>query len=96
MGKKTFLSERLKLFRVLILDRLSTWGTLDNPLFPDFLPSHDGSMEDPWENLSNQRRDNDPYPEVPYTGVTRYYDFEVARGVLSPDGYGRFWRLCSH
>lgn len=82
--------------RGLIFARLSTWGTLDNPQFPDFLPSHDGSVDNPWENLSNQRRESDPYPEVPHTGVTRYYDFEVARDVLSPDGYGRSQRRSSH
>lgn len=41
----------------------------------------------PWGNRSGL--ENDPYTNAPHTGVTRYYDFTVAREWLSPDGYNK-------
>ncbi|KAH9875831.1 hypothetical protein IAQ61_003296 [Plenodomus lingam] len=65
----------------------STWGTLNCPTFPDFLTSNPLPAGFPWGNRSGL--ENDPYTNLPDTGVTRYYDFTVARKWLSPDGYNK-------
>lgn len=36
---------------------------------------------------------SNPLSYTPSTGVTRYYDFTVARAILAPDGYGRKYSL---
>ncbi|KAF2138179.1 multicopper oxidase [Aplosporella prunicola CBS 121167] len=65
----------------------SKWGTLGCQTFPDFLTSNPLPAGFPWGDRSGLS--NDPYGDVPNTGVTRYYDFNVARGYLSPDGYNK-------
>ncbi|KAF3761909.1 hypothetical protein M406DRAFT_266287 [Cryphonectria parasitica EP155] len=65
-----------------------TWGSLDAPVFPDYLPSNSSlpGSQPPWglrSNLSNAPTTSD----IPVTGVTRYYDFDIRRGILAPDGY---------
>ncbi|KAH7052136.1 multicopper oxidase-domain-containing protein [Macrophomina phaseolina] len=65
----------------------SNWGTLDCPKLPDFLTSNPLPGGFPWGDRSGLS--NDPYTDVPNTGVTRYYDFSVARGYLAPDGYNK-------
>ncbi|KAI2627257.1 multicopper oxidase [Hypomontagnella submonticulosa] len=59
----------------------SLWGTLDCPTFPDYLESNPLPYGKPWALHDH------PSKGVPHTGVTRYYDFTVARGILAPDGY---------
>ncbi|KAL0263383.1 hypothetical protein SLS55_002363 [Diplodia seriata] len=65
----------------------SKWGTLDCPRFPDFLTSNPLPGGFPWGDRSGLS--NEPYTDVPNTGITRYYDFNVARGYLSPDGFNK-------
>ncbi|KAH8802882.1 multicopper oxidase-domain-containing protein [Xylogone sp. PMI_703] len=64
---------------------LSPWGTFQAPSFPKFLqnnPSHSGF---PWGQRT--AHSSNPYTETPSTGVIRYYNFTIERGVLAPDGY---------
>ncbi|KAI0150937.1 Cupredoxin [Pestalotiopsis sp. NC0098] len=63
----------------------SVWGTLDAPTFPDFLTDNPLPNGKPWGSV--QRRDYDSSTTPPVTGVTRYYDFDVRRGILAPDGF---------
>ncbi|KAI1176520.1 multicopper oxidase [Nemania sp. FL0916] len=81
----------------------SKWGMIDTPHLPSYLmndisshtqlfnssPISSGlksdSSEEPWGLRKTQM--NDPYSDPPVTGVTRYYEFDVRRGILSPDGY---------
>ncbi|CAG7927995.1 unnamed protein product [Penicillium olsonii] len=65
--------------------RLSKWGTLDCPTFPNFLDSNPLPGGFPWGIREDHQ--NDPYTTAPNTGVTRYYDFVISRGIMSPDGY---------
>ncbi|KAI1749746.1 multicopper oxidase [Xylaria castorea] len=37
----------------------------------------------------SQSHESASHYNVPFTGVTRYYEFDVSRGILSPDGYRR-------
>ncbi|KHN94902.1 laccase-1 precursor [Metarhizium album ARSEF 1941] len=63
----------------------SKWGTLDMATFPDSLSNNPMPGGKPWgprHNLSNN-----PYFDPPVTGVTRYYDFDIRRGILAPDGF---------
>ncbi|KAL2158728.1 hypothetical protein VTH06DRAFT_4210 [Thermothelomyces fergusii] len=60
------------------------WGQIDAPLYPDFLtdnPLPDGT---PWGIRDDYRPTSDNIPE---TGVIRYYDFDIRRGTLAPDGF---------
>lgn len=41
----------------------------------------------PWGKLTDSG--TNPYVENPHTGVTRYYDFTISRGLIAPDGYER-------
>ena len=61
------------------LPSVNTTGT------PPFQPVANGSVA-PWGNATVSNTD----PEIPpNTGVTRFYDFTITRGVLSPDGVNR-------
>ncbi|GME49048.1 unnamed protein product [Neofusicoccum parvum] len=64
----------------------SNLGTLDAPYLPDFLTSNPLPDGFPWGNRNGQ---NDPFCDPPNTGVTRYYDFTVARGHLLSDGFNK-------
>lgn len=61
----------------------SPLGLLPSPVLPPFLggPGHD---EFPWGNRS--AKNSNPYKDAPETGVTRYYDLTISRGIIAPDG----------
>ncbi|TVY15230.1 oxidoreductase ptaK [Lachnellula arida] len=63
----------------------STWGTLDNPLLPQFLTNNPLPWGLPWGPLT--AKDDNPYTSAPNTGVIREYDFTIKRGQIAPDGY---------
>ncbi|KAI9847326.1 MAG: hypothetical protein M1837_002913 [Sclerophora amabilis] len=63
----------------------STWGTLDAPLIEDFLTNNPLPNGYPW-SLDTAKNTN-PYTSPPRTGITRYYDFTIERGMIAPDGY---------
>lgn len=58
-----------------------TLGILPSPVLPPFLG---GSQGIPWGNRTAEG--TNVYEDTPDTGVTRYYEFDIARGVLAPDG----------
>lgn len=64
---------------------LSPWGTFQAPTFPQFLKNNPLPFGFPWGQRT--AGGNNPYDEVPFTGVTRYYNFTIERGVIAPDGY---------
>ncbi|KAK8217164.1 hypothetical protein M8818_001416 [Zalaria obscura] len=66
----------------------STWGTTGTGCFPKWLPRGDGTPYNlaPWGNKTTTNSDATIRSDVPYTGVTRYYDFTISRGRISPDG----------
>ncbi|KAF1812537.1 multicopper oxidase [Eremomyces bilateralis CBS 781.70] len=67
----------------------SFWGNLDAPRFPSALtnnPIPDGS---PWGPRTCENSNPAHLPDVPNTGITRKYDFTVARAVIAPDGVER-------
>ncbi|KAL2129208.1 hypothetical protein VTI74DRAFT_8087 [Chaetomium olivicolor] len=66
---------------------LSLLGTLSAPTLPFFLTNNPLPDGFPWGKLTDYG--NNPYREYPTTGVTRYYEFTVSRGVIAPDGYER-------
>ena len=63
----------------------SQYGTLDAPQFSEFLTNNPLPDGYPWgtETANN----SNPYKQAPDTGVTRHYQFTVARAQLAPDGY---------
>ncbi|KAK3116893.1 hypothetical protein LTR53_002263 [Teratosphaeriaceae sp. CCFEE 6253] len=62
----------------------STWGTLCQPYFPQWLGD---SPTVPWgANRTVKNSDATIANDVPITNVTRYYNFTVSRGEISPDG----------
>lgn len=65
----------------------STLGTPDSRRLPDFLTSNPLPGGFPWGDRTDL--DNDPYHHTPDTGVTRYYEFTIARAWISPDGYNK-------
>lgn len=69
----------------------SSWGTLGQGCFPKWLPKADGTpyASAPWGNATTKNSDATIKGDVPITGVTRYYNFTLTRGRLSPDGVER-------
>lgn len=69
----------------------SSLGTLDQGCYPKWLPKADGSLytSAPWGNATTKNSDATVKGDVPITGVTRYYNLTITRGVLSPDGVDR-------
>lgn len=63
----------------------SRWGILPQLLFPKFLTNNPLPFGLPWGLLT--ALNSNPYTSSPNTGVIRYYDFTVKRGVIAPDGY---------
>ncbi|KAI4158274.1 MAG: hypothetical protein LQ342_007609 [Letrouitia transgressa] len=57
-------------------NKYSLLGTLQAPTFGDFLTGNQ-----PWGDAKSTNLDH-----IPFTGKTRFYDFTVARGKISPDG----------
>ena len=66
----------------------STFGALCQPTFPKWLVgSNDSSyIEAPWGNRTTKNADATVLKNIPITNITRYYDFEISRGRISPDG----------
>ncbi|KZF20183.1 multicopper oxidase [Xylona heveae TC161] len=58
-------------------------SVVEIPGFPDFLPSNT-TDQFPWGNRTAKI---DPHADIPSTGITRYYNLTVSRGVLAPDGF---------
>ncbi|KAI2624506.1 multicopper oxidase [Xylaria nigripes] len=70
----------------LIRHRKSKWGMINSPTFPEYLTNNPMPNGKPWGLRKDH--DNKPYStDVPVTGVTRYYDFDVRRKLLAPDGF---------
>ncbi|KAK1820937.1 hypothetical protein LTR12_004649 [Friedmanniomyces endolithicus] len=62
----------------------STWGTLCQPYFPKWIGEYATA---PWgANRTVNTSDATVYNDIPITNVTRYYNFTVSRGQISPDG----------
>ncbi|KAI0475847.1 multicopper oxidase [Xylariaceae sp. FL0804] len=66
---------------------LSLWGTIIAPTLPLWMPGSGGSDGLPWPGLT--AGGSNPYIAAPNTGVTRYYEFNVSRGMIAPDGYNK-------
>lgn len=66
----------------------STWGTLCQPTYPKWLDGPNGQKyaTAPWGDKNTKNSDATVRSDVPNTGVTRYYDFTIARGRISVDG----------
>lgn len=89
LGNVTFINNLLNSLGVLVSlvpDLLqngnSPLGLLPTPVLPPFLG---GSVGTPWGNRTVNN--TNVYQDTPDTGVTRYYDFEISRGMLAPDGF---------
>ncbi|KAL8923535.1 MAG: hypothetical protein Q9172_003071 [Xanthocarpia lactea] len=63
----------------------STLGTLEAPSFSKFLTSNPLPDGYPWGTRTVEN--TDPSKAAPHTGVTRYYNFTLARTQIAPDGY---------
>ena len=63
----------------------SRGSTLEAPNFPQFLTNNPLPDGFPWGNKTVGS--SNPYKEAPDTGVTRQYQFTLARAQKSPDGY---------
>ncbi|KAK5635731.1 hypothetical protein RRF57_011443 [Xylaria bambusicola] len=69
----------------LMMDRNSSWGTLNAPKLPNWISnSSKSSITIPWGDKTSS---SNPYTQAPYTHVTRKYDFNISRGMIAPDGY---------
>lgn len=66
----------------------STWGTLCQPTFPKWLGSDDGEEYEkaPWGDKTTKNSDATVRSDVPNTGDTRYYEFNITRDQISADG----------
>lgn len=66
----------------------STWGTLCNPTFPKWLDSEDGKpyTSAPWGDKTTKNSDATVVGDLPDTGDTRYYEFNITRDRISTDG----------
>ncbi|KAI0018816.1 multicopper oxidase [Xylariomycetidae sp. FL0641] len=63
----------------------SVWGTVAARALPFFLAGNHGSHVVPWGEKT--AKGNNPYQDIPFTGVTRHYEFNISRGMIAPDGY---------
>ena len=70
----------------LLLNSPSNGAFVPSPNLPRFLESENYSIAAPWGNRSTYG--SDPR-DVPNTGITRHYDFAIARGVIAPDGVNK-------
>jgi hypothetical protein len=66
----------------------STWGTLCQESFPKWLPRENGKpyMKAPWGDKTTKNSDATVRSDVPNTGDTRYYEFNITRDQISTDG----------
>ena len=66
----------------------SILGTLCQPKLPHWLDDNQGTQYvlAPWGERNTTNADGTIQNDVPTTGVTRYYNFTVSRGQISPDG----------
>lgn len=66
----------------------SLWGTVCQPTFPKWLPDEEGKPYEqaPWGDRNPKEYDSSVDADIPYTNVTRYYDFTITRGSISADG----------
>lgn len=73
---------------------LSSHGTLEQGYFPKYLPGNTTTVGDspsngsPWDHRLTSL-DAYTHSNVPNTGVTRYYNFTLARGTAIADGVAR-------
>ncbi|KAM0323702.1 hypothetical protein ACHAQA_008639 [Verticillium albo-atrum] len=66
----------------------SLLGTLASPLLPLFLTDNPLPYGYPWGRMT--AANTNYYQTTPDNdGKTRYYDFELTRGIIAPDGYER-------
>ncbi|KAL6720298.1 hypothetical protein ACLMJK_002219 [Lecanora helva] len=65
----------------------SNLGLLSTPASPDFLTNNPLPNGYPWglDTVAN----TNPYTNAPNSGVTRNYNFNIARGTIAPDGVNR-------
>ena len=70
----------------LLLNSPSNGPFAPPPNLPKFLDSKNSSLAPPWGNRSTH---GSGPQDVPDTGVTRHYDFAVARGVIALDGVNK-------
>lgn len=66
----------------------STWGTLCQETFPKWLDSEDGTPYEkaPWGDRTTKNSDASVAGDLPDTGDTRYYEFNITRDRISADG----------
>jgi FtsP/CotA-like multicopper oxidase with cupredoxin domain len=66
----------------------STWGTLCQESFPKWLPRENGKpyLKAPWGDKTTKNSDATVRSDVPNTGDTRYYEFNITRDQISTDG----------
>jgi FtsP/CotA-like multicopper oxidase with cupredoxin domain len=66
----------------------STWGSLCQQKFPKCLDSDKGKKYDvaPWGDKTTKNADATVRKDVPITGDTRYYEFNITRDQISTDG----------
>jgi FtsP/CotA-like multicopper oxidase with cupredoxin domain len=66
----------------------STWGSFCQPTFPKWLDSEKGKAYDvaPWGDKTTKNADATVRKDVPITGDTRYYEFNITRDQISTDG----------
>ena len=65
---------------------LSTTAPNFSPNLPRYLGAADTSSAPHWGNRTTH---SSGPQDIPDTGVTRHYDFKVARGVIAPDGVNK-------
>lgn len=63
----------------------SQLGLISTPVLPNFMTNNPLPDGYPWG--SDTATNTNPYRNSPNTGVIRSYNFNVSRGILSPDGY---------
>lgn len=66
----------------------STWGSLCQPTFPKWLDAEDGTPYEkaPWGDKTTKNSDATVAGDVPDTGDTRHYTFNITRDRISTDG----------
>ena len=60
---------------------------IDTKPLPEYLAS--GGEGIPWENRTVSNTNPLSQASIPQTGITRKYEFTIARGIISPDGFNK-------